>query len=236
MTHKQMLNIQAGGTECSFTSMRWISIALQSFFDITVLQSVSRHDLLPPLPTSANKFDESWSLVRLTAKRDLPQQLDWSVLAEYVFFVNQAMSSRRKPIISWFERWVQDFLKKFPRLFIIGVFCFESISPSCNFPVNKVRISSVNQPMTETNQSSNQSISETVNCSINRPTNQSRKFSMKIVIFQLDSGLRSSPTRPGQESLPAGGRPDCARLHRPLPTRVRVTGISNQQPQDGLFV
>ena len=104
MTHKQMLNMQAGGTECSFTSMRWISIALQSFFDITVLQSVSRHDLLPPLPTSANKFDESWSLVRLTAKRDLPQQLDWSVLAEYVFFVNQAMSSRRKPIISWFER------------------------------------------------------------------------------------------------------------------------------------
>jgi hypothetical protein len=93
------------GSDANFLIFRWISIVMQSFFEITVLETVHRNALLPPI-SKKQKPDEKWSLVRMKARRNLPELLDWSVLSEYAFFVNQAMTARRKPLIAWLEGYV----------------------------------------------------------------------------------------------------------------------------------
>ncbi|OWA52156.1 C6orf106-like protein [Hypsibius exemplaris] len=103
--------MQAGSSETApnFRSIRWVSIALQAFFEVTILQSASRDDLLPPMSKLKRKAGDNWSLVRLTARRDLPEIIDWSLLPEFVFFVRQAMISRNRSVIAFLEGWIPGY-------------------------------------------------------------------------------------------------------------------------------
>ena len=97
-----MLTTQPG-PDTNFLVFRWMTIACQIFFDITTLGTVPRTSLLPPVPKSRTDQVETWTLVRLTAKPNLPETVEWSVLPEFMFFLKQGMISRLKPVVQWLE-------------------------------------------------------------------------------------------------------------------------------------
>ncbi|GAU87295.1 hypothetical protein RvY_00173 [Ramazzottius varieornatus] len=108
-----MLTTQPG-PKTNLQVFRWMSIAAQTFFDITALDTAPRSSLLPPVPKSkVEEASTQWTLVRLTAKPDLPDLIDWTLLPEFIFFLKQAMTARLKPVVQWLEGWIPGYGKKY---------------------------------------------------------------------------------------------------------------------------